>query len=852
MIQLILILLAIGLCVAVVQKLWEYGLQLAAILAVGTLVVVTGLPALLGIGAELVLSQIQMRRAAAVMLACGVSGFCLAAVFGLVPHIQAAHFEAFKYCLPAALFVGMLIQHKSRVNSQALSEPIALFDKKDKQFYQFYFGCFFMVVASIFIEMKYYDRVLWLTWIYIGLAILAQGWILWMTSLDRQCLQKIHAKIGSVEALNASQYLKSLKADFEVDDGDMESIYTGISVKFLNTSDIIELEIKTDKWVFKSSWYQAQTQRLDWILRQDFRHPMDDMQVMLEGMLKISARSCEAYIESHLESGEIFEFQDGKHFVHYAHVANVRRCVSCGAAFEFVEQKLSDDEWCCSEVCKKTEKECEVIRLKEPSKFLSDAATSGFVVMEGASAWRVGHKMFAAGSQGHGFAAERGNNMIDRLMGKSAKILGDDNAAHGADRAVNGQQIQSKYYKTKVDPKTGKITVNGGHRSVGAMFDGQNGNYKYFDDNNNPMPVEVPRDHYDDAVAEMTKRIKDGKVRGLENLSPEQCEAEARRLVVRGSLTYQQAVNITKFCTVESLTYDAIEGTIVGLGAGGISFALTTFVYYLNTKDLKVALRAGVIQAGKTFVKTTAIFIGVQQLHRLAGVQHLVGAFDKAMFSPSMTKFFAKGFAIYKKDAAGNMILTASKMDVARAIHGTIVSSVVVIVVSTGPDMLKLVRGRISKEQFIKNAAIVTAGVGGGVAGAVAGGFVGSVAGLPGAIVGKFVGGMVGGAVAANVTRIIADSIIEEDRIKIMTVIYVQIEFWAKTFVLTGEELENLNLNLAKVITQSLVERIHGARNRRAVANAAVKPLIISIVKQRPRFTYDMEDVIDACAELAA
>ena len=51
-------------------------------------------------------------------------------------------------------------------------------------------------------------------------------------------------------------------------------------------------------------------------------------------------------------------------------------------------------------------------------------------------------------SQGHGFAAERANDLFDRLLLKDAKIEGDNNLKDGADRLVNGVSIQSKYCKT--------------------------------------------------------------------------------------------------------------------------------------------------------------------------------------------------------------------------------------------------------------------------------------------------------------------------------------------------------------------------------------------------------------------
>lgn len=50
--------------------------------------------------------------------------------------------------------------------------------------------------------------------------------------------------------------------------------------------------------------------------------------------------------------------------------------------------------------------------------------------------------------QGHGFAAERANNLYDRLHGHDAQIIGDDNSLNDADGILNGIEIQSKYCKT--------------------------------------------------------------------------------------------------------------------------------------------------------------------------------------------------------------------------------------------------------------------------------------------------------------------------------------------------------------------------------------------------------------------
>lgn len=62
----------------------------------------------------------------------------------------------------------------------------------------------------------------------------------------------------------------------------------------------------------------------------------------------------------------------------------------------------------------------------------------------------------------------------------------------------------------------------------------------------------------------MRNKIREGKVPGV-------TDPQKRRLIRRGHLTYTQARNITRFGTIESVTYDIAEGSVVSLAAGGIS-----------------------------------------------------------------------------------------------------------------------------------------------------------------------------------------------------------------------------------------------------------------------------------------
>lgn len=102
--------------------------------------------------------------------------------------------------------------------------------------------------------------------------------------------------------------------------------------------------------------------------------------------------------------------------------------------------------------------------------------------------------------QGHGFAAERAEHINDLYHGKDAQILGDNNVKNGADRLVNGIEIQSKYCRN-------------GAACIQECF--ENGKYRYYSKSGEPMQVEVPADMYDDAVSAMKRRILNNEVMEL-------------------------------------------------------------------------------------------------------------------------------------------------------------------------------------------------------------------------------------------------------------------------------------------------------------------------------------------------
>ncbi|MGM3390018.1 hypothetical protein KXR94_20415 [Stutzerimonas stutzeri] len=633
------------------------------------------------------------------------------------------------------------------------------------------------------------------------------------------CLQAF-AEQSETEQVNARVHKNKLANAHHLNDKEADALYQGCVALLIDQGVLREYEIQGEQWIFCSQRDAHNRKQIALRIGQSVWLDVEIAAQLVGQIYHLNIEQARDFLQSGAGLGAIYGFGDTAFFVPTGQTGRIRVCASCGHAEEAHDH--CEGEWFCSSTCKETEALCLEIKNKPYAEFLNAASTSGLVLMAGAAALVANHKLFAAGGQGHGFAAENANHRIDKLLMKKAEIVGGDNAKNGADRLVDGASLQTKYCKTAA-------------RSVGSGFDGQTGNYRYLDAQGNPMRIEVPKDQYDLAVETMKNKIRQGRVPGVTD--PEQAKA----LVVKGHLTYDQAKNITKFGTLESVTYDIAEGAVVGAAAGGISFALSASVYYASTGNKKEALKVAAIQGGKTFGKSLTVYVGAQQLNRIAVIQNVLSKIDVSALSHSKRSLLQKGFGV------------GSKNSLNKALRGTLVTSIVLIAVTTGPDLVKMVRGRISKAQFVKNLAVVTSGIAGGTIGSIAGGIVFSPLGPVSAMLGRAAGGIVGGIISSAITNKIAGKLMEEDRARMLNLVQFQLEYLAVSFMLSENELNNLNSNLEQILQPKSLEVIHAAKaEQRAMANFILKPVVVSVIKQRPQLTYEGNDIIVACEDIAA
>lgn len=429
---------------------------------------------------------------------------------------------------------------------------------------------------------------------------------------------------------------------------------------------------------------------------------------------------------------------------------------------------------------------------------------------------------------GHGELAEEANSIIDRLQGHQAEILGRDNAKNGPDRSVDGVLIQTKYYKTA-------------RGSLEACFDPSSHQYRYLAEDRTPMQLEVPKDQYEQVLRGFEKKISQGKVPGVSD------PRDAEKIVRKGKLTYDQAVNLAKPGTADSLKYDAATGAVTCSCAFGLSFLATTFMAYRETRDINGAVQAGIAAGVQVFGLSFAQHMVVSQLSRTG--------LSNALMAPSQTVVGKLGFKASATIVNGLRALTgktaisgaAASNQLAKMLRGNAVSAAVTLAVFSVPETYKLFQGKASGAQYAQNMACLATSVAEGIAGATAAGIaaakVGAVAGTAvspgvGTIVG-LAGGMVGGTVGTVAAGVVGGILFEGDSASFGRYFNATVSCMAVEYLLDGREMDELLAVLDGVKPEefkALMEETLPSQFQEAKVRAFLVPMFDEIVSRRERF----------------
>lgn len=430
------------------------------------------------------------------------------------------------------------------------------------------------------------------------------------------------------------------------------------------------------------------------------------------------------------------------------------------------------------------------------------------------------------GRQGHGFAAEQANNLYDRLAGRDAQVVGDDFSKNGADRIVDGVYIQSKYCAT-------------GSRCIKECFEADGkGAFRYVVDGH-PMEIEVPSDLYDAAVEAMRHKIENGQVPGITDPN------EAKNIVRKGHFTYAQAKNIAKAGTVESLSYDAVNGTIVASSAFGVTALITLATSFWSGESVDVCLQnatfAGLKVGGTAFI--VSVLSG--QLSKAGLNSMMVGGTEAfvQLIGPKASAFLINAFRVGGKPIYG----AAAMKSAAKLLRGNIITGALTVAVLSVGDIANIFSGRISGKQLLKNVLNTTGTVAGGTGGWVGGAAIGTAI-LPGVgtVVGGIVGSLVGGSLAGKATEKVTSLIGEDDADQMVSILQKEFETLANDYLLNAKEAEKCVDLLSEKLDGKTLKDMYASSNRSAFASDLLTPIIEGCTKKRAFVSIPDEQRISA------
>ena len=441
---------------------------------------------------------------------------------------------------------------------------------------------------------------------------------------------------------------------------------------------------------------------------------------------------------------------------------------------------------------------------------------------------------------GFGFAAEDANALSDKLHFKKVEKVGVNNEKNGADRIVNGQAIQTKYYKTAND-------------SVNAAFDKDTGLFRY----KNQM-LEVPKDQYEQAIAVMEQKIRDGKVPGVTD------PAKAKDLIKKGSVTYQQAKNIAKAGNIDSLLFDIKTQAVVGLYGFSIAFLIQYANCVWNGMDKKDALKVSITSGLKTGGIVLGTGVLTQQFFRTS-MGRSFAAFTSSiskriidsLYKTEVGKKFVHKIAtiVLGKQVAG----TAAKNVVIKFCRTNLAMAIITTTVTTLPDFYKaLIDKKISWKQFTKNLVINVSGIGGGILGGIGGkalgGMIGgaiaaAVSGGTATPIGVAIGGAIGGTVfgvgtgvlSSLATKEIADMIAKDDALVMFELVKESITDLSLDYLVTEEELQKAKIDevVSKKVSNQWLQKMYQYGNndetRKQFAYKEFEPVFEKILAERPK-----------------
>ncbi len=435
-------------------------------------------------------------------------------------------------------------------------------------------------------------------------------------------------------------------------------------------------------------------------------------------------------------------------------------------------------------------------------------------------------KSYMHGRQGHGYAAEYGNNTIDRFLGRQVvnEAQNLDSSGRqikdGADRIVNGIPIQTKY----INSSSGFIEEVVSDGKLRYMQDGV------------PMQLEVPRDKYDGDVAALQRKIDKGEIAGIAPGS------NAKDFIRKGHLTYDQAYMVKQALTIQGMAIDTLNAFNLGKDAAVANFIIHFAIESWNGKSAENAVRASLQAGGKELGHSVLVNVLVQQFSR----DNFANLFQRNFVGGEKAGYVGIDNPIYKlSDFVAEKVQTSALAETEigkylgldKVDAYQVINTAAVVCVTYGPDIIKAIEGKISGKQLFKNSVVATASLGVGKFAVVfAEKVLNMTTGGVGAAIVSILGSMFGGYAAKR----ILDNYIQDDSVRMFIVLKKEFLDVTMQVNLSQEELLLIADNtIGAENVSDVLKEMYISGKEKQYARDLVMSVTIVVIARRKKISYD-------------
>ncbi|EGE2356760.1 hypothetical protein DL738_29160, partial [Escherichia coli] len=198
--------------------------------------------------------------------------------------------------------------------------------------------------------------------------------------------------------LNSKSWLTSLQNDYSLPDSLTERIWLTLISQRISRGELREFELADGNWLLNNAWYERNMAGFNEQLKENLSFTPDELKTLFRNRLNLSPEANDDFLDRCLDGGDWYPFSEGRRFVSFHHVDELRICASCGLTevHHAPENHKPDPEWYCSSLCRETETLCQEIYERPYNSFISDATANGLILMKLPETWSTNEKMFAS------------------------------------------------------------------------------------------------------------------------------------------------------------------------------------------------------------------------------------------------------------------------------------------------------------------------------------------------------------------------------------------------------------------------------------------------------------------------